>query len=923
MSEKEKIDWKKTLHLPKTSFPMKASLNQKEPEMLKRWEKDKLYDKIMKEREGLPSFILHDGPPYANGNIHLGHALNKILKDFIIKSKSMQGYKAPYVPGWDCHGLPIEINIDKKLGKKKQDTSIEKFRELCLQYAENFVNIQKEEFKRLGIIADWKNPYKTVNKQYEASIIKFFRSFVEKGNIIRKKKPVYWCMDCTTALAEAEVEYADHASPSIYVKFPLIDKQGTLKDYENLDISMLIWTTTPWTIPANLAIALHSDFTYALFKCRGEYYIAAKELIPNICELIEEEYEIIKEFLGHELNGFKAKHPIIDRESLIINTDYVELETGTGCVHTAPGHGDDDYKAGLKHNLDIYSPVNSDGTFDKSVGKYAGKKVFEANEDIIKDIEEAGMLIKRVDIKHSYPHCWRCKAPVIFRATKQWFIAMDKSSLREKALEEIKKVKWLPKWGEERINNMITNRPDWCISRQRSWGVPIPVVFCKDCDEPLLSLEIIDNVEETFAQKGSASWYTKDIKEFLSQDSKCQCGCSEFKKGEDILDVWFESGASFGILNKRENHQFPADIYLEGGDQYRGWFHSSLLISVMARECSPYKQVITHGWTLDKNGRAMSKSLGNTIKPQKIIQERGAEVLRLWIAFVNYREDIRVSGEILSRVSETYRKIRNTWRFMLGVIADFSMDENKVLDSDLREVDLYILYRLEKIKKSIIDSYENFEYHTICHTLSNFFINDLSAFYLHILKDHLYCDKKDSISRRAAQTVTYKILKETILLMAPILSFTSEEAWGYFPEFEGKKESVHMELFPEYEPNAEEKVDVDRWDTILTLRDKCLKVIEEAREKKVLGDSLEAVLSVTLTKDLYEKLKNDTDLFKEILVISKITLEEGSEEKITLNKSQGTKCPRCWNWHEEKSEEENQLCSRCADVAGDISFEDK
>ncbi len=924
MCEEKKVKWKDTLNLPSTGFPMKASLNVKEPQILKKWEEKDLYNTILELRADCPSYILHDGPPYANGEIHLGHALNKILKDFIVKTKSMEGFKAPLIPGWDCHGLPIEINIDKKLGKKKRDLTTVEFREQCREYAEKYLDLQREGFKRLGVFADWENPYKTINPSYEASIISTFRSFAEKGNVVRKKRPVYWCNSCRTALAEAEVEYANHKSPSIYVKFELEDVPEFLTKHGDKQINVMIWTTTPWTIPANLAIALHADFDYALFDMDGERYIAASRLVPLLAEVKGAEYKIIEEFKGVELKGCNAKHPLFDRKSLIINTDYVELEAGTGCVHTAPGHGDDDYRAGLEYGLDIYSPVNSGGRFDETAGKYEGLKVFEANSVIIEDLKESGRLFHTNDIEHSYPHCWRCKKPVIFRATEQWFISMDTAELRQKALEEIKKVNWLPSWGEERISNMIANRPDWCISRQRDWGVPIPVFYCESCDEPEFNIEAIRKVEEIFAEEGSEAWYKDEEERFLPSGTKCsKCGHEKFKKGRDILDVWFESGASWDVLNKRENHSFPADMYLEGGDQYRGWFHSSLLVGVSSKEMSPYKTVITHGWALDKNGRAMSKSLGNVIKPQKIIDEKGAEILRLWIAMVNYREDIRLGNEILARVTESYRKVRNTWRFMLGVLGDFNPDTDSVDIDNMREVDLYILDSLQKLKDKVLTSYRNYEYHTIYHAISNFFTTDLSSFYLNFMKDILYCNGKESVERRSGQTAVFTLLKETLLLMTPILSFTTEEAWDHLPQFEGKLESVHMHTFPEMDNRYSEKLDCNKWEMVMEIRELILKELEAARNEKVIGDSLEASVTVDLSEEKFAVASDLETLIKEILVVSEVSVNSASEDKVSVAKVEGNKCPRCWNWFTEDTSDNKfeNLCPRCNNTALEMGIE--
>lgn len=920
MAKENTIKWKDTLNLPMSDFPMKAQLNQREPLILKQWEEQNIYQKILTARQENKIYILHDGPPYANGNIHLGTALNKILKDFVVKTKSMEGFYAPYTPGWDCHGLPIEIKVDKLLGQKKEAMDILDIRRKCKEYAEKYVDIQRKEFKRLGVFGDWNNPYKTIHSSYEASVIRYFKSFVERENVYRSKRPVFWCISCETALAEAEVEYGNHTSPSIYVKFRLLDIPDVLKPYQGKPIYVLIWTTTPWTIPANLAIALHADFDYALFEMKGEHYIAATRLVPVIADLVDAEYKIIVQCKGSDLNGVQTQHPLYDRKSLIINQDYVDLETGTGCVHTAPGHGEEDYRAGLECKLDIYSPVGPDGRFDHTTGKYEGKEVFLANEDIVADLNHAKALIHQMDVEHSYPHCWRCKNPVIFRATEQWFIAMDKGDLRSKALAEIKDVEWLPPWGEERIYNMIENRPDWCISRQRDWGVPIPIFYCNDCQEPLLSLEAIKRVETLFSERGSDAWYQEKVSNLLPQKTACaKCGSQKFHKGKDIIDVWFESGSSFSVLEEYKNHQFPADMYLEGGDQYRGWFHSSLLVAVSGKDVAPYKTVITHGWVLDHEGKAMSKSIGNVIEPQSIIQEKGAEILRLWVAMVNYREDVKLGDEILSRITESYRKIRNTWKFMLGVLADFDPAKDSVADQDLREIDLYILARLQEVKTKIFQAYTDYEYHTIYHTIFNFFTTDLSAFYLHLMKDPLYCNKKESSKRRAAQTTIFKLLQETLLLTAPILSFTSEEAWQHLPHFPGKQESIHLHLFPKIEKKYLQQIDLTKWEQLLAVKDKIFKHIEDARaEQKIIGDTLEAEISLNLTENTVGLLAENLDLFKEIMGVAHIHISRADSEKIEVTKVDGFKCPRCWNWFKEK---QGDLCPRCQEVIEEMKLD--
>ncbi len=912
-------DYKDTLNLPKTPFPMKADLPQREPMIMQKWEKMNIYRKMLEKRKDSPFFILHDGPPYANGNIHLGHALNKILKDFIVKSKSMDGFKAPFLPGWDCHGLPIEHKVDQILREKKKKMQAIEIREECRAYAEKYINIQREEFKRLGVFGAWEKPYLTMDNQYEADIIRYLASFFKSGEVYRKKKPVLWCINCETALAEAEIEYHEHISPSIWVAFPLspdfYERFPFLNDKEAF---VIIWTTTPWTLPANLAVALHPEFEYSFFEADGKIYLIANALFDDITKKLQfNSPKISKIVKGAELEGLNAIHPFYERKSLIILADYVNLEQGSGCVHTAPGHGEEDYLSGIKYNLEIYNPVDERGRFVSNLQFFENLQVFDANPLIVEELKKRGKLLLEEKVSHSYPHCWRCKNPVIFRATEQWFISMDSASLRDRAIKAVSKVRWIPEWGKERITNMYLSSPDWCISRQRTWGVPIPIFFCKNCGEVLEDWSLMDRVAEVFSQEGSNSWFLKEAKYFLPEGTKCKnCGGEEFRKEKDILDVWFESGSSHSVLERDSDHRWPADVYIEGNDQYRGWFNKSLLVGLSAKGDSPFKIVITHGWVLDEQGRTMHKSLGNVISPQEIIDKKGAEILRLWVASFNYKEDVKLGPEIIERVTEAYRKIRNTWRFMLGNLNDFNPSKDYIPKEKMDRLDLYILEKWRGNLGKCLEGYRNFEYHSIYHTLYNFFTVDLSAVYLDIIKDRLYCSHSESEKRRSAQTAIFTILKESLLIMAPILPFTTEEAWEFLPQFEGKEDSIFLHNFPSPDKTWLERDEMEEWDLIFEIRGMVLKALEIERNKKTIGNSLEAEVNLTYPRNYNEVIDKFKEQLPAIFIVSRVETREGDEWKAEVFTAEGERCQRCWNYSPNVGKDKDfpDLCDRCTKV---------
>ncbi len=926
------MDYKDTLNLPQTEFPMKANLAKKEIEILKKWEEINIYDQLENIKKGSETFILHDGPPYANGNIHSGHALNKILKDIILKSKCMTGYHTPYVPGWDCHGLPIEHQVDKKLGGKRNKLGVVEKRAKCRAYAEEYVNIQREEFKRIGIFGDWNNPYLTMSHEYEIGIVRELIKFVDNGSLYRDFKPVHWCPSCVTALAEAEVEYYDHTSPSIYVRFKLSSDAAAKLQLPVNSTYLVIWTTTPWTLPANLGVCLHPDFKYSAITAGDATYVLAEELVDSCVETFGfDAYQEIAKFNGSDFENMKAEHPWLNKESSLVLGEHVTLEQGTGCVHTAPGHGQEDYVVGLKYGLEVFNPVGPTGKFLPDVPHFANKKVWEANDSVIEVLQNSNDLLARENIEHPYPHCWRCRTPIIFRATAQWFISMEANNLRSRALETIRKVQWVPTWGEDRIYGMIENRPDWCISRQRVWGVPIVAFYCERCGETMFTLESANHVANILEAEGLDSWYSKPAEELVPSSSKCsKCGHDRFEKSKDILDVWFDSGASHAIVtNNDERLKWPADLYLEGTDQHRGWFHTSLLESIGTKGEAPYKEVLTHGYVVDGNGRKMSKSIGNVIAPKTIIDRFGAEILRLWVASEDYREDVRLSDEILKRLSDAYRKIRNTIRFLMGNTFDFDPIQDMVSFDQRMELDRVIIVRLHKLVQRVLDAYNNYEFHIFYHALHNFCVLDLSSFYLDIIKDRLYTYPKTSFARRSAQSSLYELTDGILRLMAPVLCFTAEEAWSmHTGSSKSRKSSVHLEEMPSSElVNQHEKL-MRTWDRILVIRGEVSQALESARKEKFIGHSLDAKIQLSAFTDDSDILEDYLDDLPFLFIVSQVELLDEEQNgkayiseklpglRISVFKADGDKCERCWNYSITvgTNDVHPTICGRCVDA---------
>jgi isoleucyl-tRNA synthetase len=926
------MDYKATLNLPRTDFPMKASLPRREPETLRRWEAMDLYARIRQQSRGRPRFILHDGPPYANGHIHLGHALNKILKDIIVKSRQMMGLDSPYIPGWDCHGLPIEHQVDKELKAKGLLLPQVEVRARCRAYAEKFIDIQRDEFKRLGVLGDWQQPYLTMKPAYVATIISEFGKFFLSGAIYRSKKPIHWCATCRTALAEAEVEYEDHSTPSIYVKFPLESPPPDLPELgAGGSVYLVIWTTTPWTLPANQAIAVHPDLEYAVMEVNGERLVVAALLANSLLFHWGLKGQEVLRVPGRDLEGALCRHPWIERHSQVILADYVTVTAGTGLVHIAPGHGQEDYDTGRKYNLSPYSPVDDDGRFTPEVPEFQGQRVWEANPEIIELLRRQGAILLAEEASHSYPHCWRCKQPIIFRATEQWFISMEKNGLREKALQAIDRVAWIPRWGRERIYQMVEQRPDWCISRQRAWGVPIMAFHCQGCGEVVLNQEILDALLARVRREGADFWFAAPPEEILPPGTRCpKCGGEAFTKETDILDVWFDSGVSFAaVLEPNPELGLPADLYLEGSDQHRGWFHSSLLASVGTRGEAPYRGVLTHGFVVDGEGHKMSKSLGNVIAPQEIMAELGAEILRLWVTAEDYRDDVRLSDNILKQLGDAYRRFRNTARFMLGNLFDFDPEKDLVPQQDREELDRLALSWLAQLIERVKRAYRDYEFHLAFHRLHQFCAVEMSAIYLDILKDRLYISRAESPARRSAQSTLYELLFDLTRLMAPILSFTAEEVWEHLPGAR-REESVHLAAFPEPPRDFPDAALLAKYEFLLKVRDEINRGLEEARKAKVLSTSQEArVVLGTGDPDLHTRLSQNAADLKTLTQVAELsitnqqapldqplTAQEISGLHVQVDKATGEKCVRCWFTLPSVGQDSKHphICHRCLQV---------
>jgi len=938
------MDLKSTINLPKTGFPMKANLPQNEPKMLARWEQEHIYDQIREKRKGSPTYVLHDGPPYTSGPIHLGTALNKCLKDFIVKSKTMAGFDAPYVPGWDCHGLPIEIKVDKELGGKKLQMHPSDVRAECRKYAQKYLDLQRQQFKRIGVFGRFDNPYATMTPHYESVVLETFFSFYENGFVYKGLRAVYWCMHDETALAEAEVEYENHTSSTVWVKYALLDDPAKIDAaLAGKKLSTIIWTTTPWTLPASMAVAFHPDEEYVALESSGEVYIVASKLAKDAAEkcALANPRELAH-FHGRKLERLNFQHPFLDRKVLGVLADYVTMDTGTGVVHTAPSHGAEDFATGVKYGLDATSNVDEKGILRNGLPEYDGKRVWDANQPIIDLVKKRGALLHSEKTEHSYPHCWRCHNPVIFRATEQWFISMEtpmpggngkEDALRTRTLAEIKNVKWDPAWGEERLSNMIQTRPDWCISRQRVWGVPIAVFLCESCGKPLNDHAVNRKVVELFARLGADSWFTPESDKILPAATKCpHCGGTKFEKETDIFDVWLESGASYLALVAAEpEYPWPSDLYLEGGDQYRGWFQSSLLCAMGTRATPPYRGVVTPGWTLDETGRAMSKSRGNDVDPVDISGRLGGEIVRLWTASVDFREDVIGSEALMQRVGENYKKIRNTFRYILSNLYDFDPVKDAVPFEKMEQLDQYMLRQTCLFASDVKAWYDEFAFHKIYHRVNHFCIVDLSAFYFDVLKDRLYTSASKSEARRSAQTAIWRIGEALVRFLAPIMTFTSEEVWQHLPKADGREGSVHFALFPTDaetlggQAASRDEAQQKDWQSLRGVRDEVLKALEEARNNKLIGGGLEAQVHLSASEPLYSLLKRYEAQLRYLFIVSAVSLTQGpgngtGSVHVEIKKADGAKCERCWNYSTQVGDDKTYptVCERCSAVLKEI-----
>jgi len=922
VSEENKFDYKSTVFLPTTDFPMRGNLPQAEPQRLAKWEEQGLYAAIRAARKGAPKFVLHDGPPYANGSIHIGHAVNKVLKDIVVRSRSMMGFDAPYVPGWDCHGLPIELKVEegfKKKKRSKEDISDSEFRAECRSYAKGQIDVQREEFMRLGVIGDWANPYITMDYHFEANTVREIGKFLANGGLYKGAKPVHWCVSCATALAEAEVEYEDHTSHSIYVKFAAGEDLTDVDPALSGDVSIVIWTTTPWTIPANLAVSVGPNIEYAAVKITnagensnlqaGEILILAEELRAGTMSAIGGEGEVIARFNGATLDNRRFRHPYLDQDAPILVGDHVTLDAGTGSVHTAPGHGQEDYEIGMKYGLKAFNPVGDTGVFEEGTPVVEGRHVYQANAIMVEHLQSCGALLETSQVKHSYPHCWRCHKPLIFRATPQWFISMDNNGLRDKALAEIGKTTFVPEWGAKRIRGMVEQRPDWCVSRQRNWGVPITAIRCSSCgSHKVTTPQVLEGIAKQVEKGGADVWFAHDVTAFLPEGSSCpDCGHKGFEKETDILDVWFDSGSTHAcVLEQRAELGSPADLYLEGSDQHRGWFQSSLVESVGTRGVAPFKGVLTHGFVVDASGNKMSKSRGNVIAPQKIIQQSGADILRLWVAAADYSADIRISDDIIKQLAESYRRIRNTIRFLLGNVHGFDPKRDAVAPADRTPLDQWASHRLSQVEHAVHKAYEGYQFHRIHQEIHNFCSVDLGGFYLDVIKDRLYCDAPDSARRKSARATLFDIADTLIRLIAPILPFTAEEAWEFVPQTDST--SIHLQTF---HPVADLKIDDAAWERFFALREQVNTALDQAKKDKIVGSSIAATVTVPGLDAEFSKAAGES--YEQLFIVAKI--EPG--DVLNVRAASGIKCPRCWNVAapaHAKHDVHNELCPRCFDV---------